>query len=164
MGQADEFRIRAADRQRGNHLAWLDPRDTVAEPIHHANQIPPRREGQRGRLGMNTLARQYVGQGDACGQHFHPHLTTLRLGALFFNHPKRLGPAVVSDDDARVFHRPLPRLPGALRRNATITREPRPRRGTRRLPRGPSGAARLDRPRESLQLVGRLKEAIGTCR
>src|SRR5947209_14566509 len=43
--QADELRVRAADRQRGNYLARFDSRDTLAEPIHHANQIPPRREG-----------------------------------------------------------------------------------------------------------------------
>jgi hypothetical protein len=55
------------DRQRGNYLAWFDSSDTVAEPIHHSNQIPPRCEGQRGRFGMNALARHYVGQGDTCG-------------------------------------------------------------------------------------------------
>src|SRR5262249_37417919 len=31
----------------------------------------------------------------------------LRLGALLLDHPKRLGPAVPSDDDARVSHGPL---------------------------------------------------------
>src|SRR6266849_5843925 len=50
LRQADELRVCTAYRQRGNYLAWLDPRDTLAEPIHHANQIPPRREGQRGVL------------------------------------------------------------------------------------------------------------------
>ena len=104
LRQADELRVRAVDRHRGNYLAWFDSRDTGAEPIHHANQIPPRREGHRGRLGMNALARHDVGQGDACGQHSHPHFTILRLGALFFNHPKCIGPAVMSDDDARVSH------------------------------------------------------------
>src|SRR5437867_6121264 len=36
----------------------------------------------------------------------------LRLGALFFNHPKFIRPAVVSDNDARLSHAP-PRLPGS---------------------------------------------------
>src|SRR6266508_3229706 len=113
LRQADELRVSTADRQRGNYLAWFDSRDTVAEPIHHANQIPPWREGQPGRLGMNALAHQQVGQADTCGQHSHPHFTILWLGALFFNHPKCIGPAVVSDDDARVSHGPLPPVAGA---------------------------------------------------
>src|SRR5207248_9202830 len=54
LRQADELRVRAANRQRGNYLTWFDSRDTVAEPIYHADQIPPRREGQRGCLGMNA--------------------------------------------------------------------------------------------------------------
>jgi hypothetical protein len=62
---------------------------------------------------MNTLAHHQVGQGDTCGQHSHPHLTALRLGALFFEDVKCIGPAVVGDDDARVFHEPLPRFPDA---------------------------------------------------
>ena len=41
LGQADELCVCTAYRQRGNYLAWLDSRDTLAEPIHHANQIPP---------------------------------------------------------------------------------------------------------------------------
>ena len=109
-----ECRADPACRAVNQHaLAWFDSGDTGAEPIHYANQIPPRREGHWRRFGMNALARHYVGQGDACGQHSHPHFTILRLGALFFNHPKFIGPAVVSNDDARVSHRPLPRLPGA---------------------------------------------------
>src|SRR5262249_30358868 len=55
---------------------------------------------------MNALARQYVGQGDACRQHSHPHLTRLRLRALLFNHLQCIGPAVVGDDDSRVSHEP----------------------------------------------------------
>ena len=33
LRQADELRVRAADRQRANYLAWFDSEDTVAEPI-----------------------------------------------------------------------------------------------------------------------------------
>jgi hypothetical protein len=33
LRQADEFRVRAVDRQRGNYLAWLESRDAAAEPI-----------------------------------------------------------------------------------------------------------------------------------
>jgi hypothetical protein len=80
------------------------PETPVPEPIHNANQIPTRREGHQRRLGMNALARHYVGQRDTCGQYSHPNFTILWLGALFFNHPKWIGPAVVSDDDARVSH------------------------------------------------------------
>jgi hypothetical protein len=104
LWQADELGVSTGDRQRGDYLAWFDSRDTVAESIHHANKIPPRRKGQRRRLGMNTFAHQQVGQGDACGQHSHPHFPILRLRALFFYHPKFIGPTVVSDDDARVSH------------------------------------------------------------
>src|ERR1043166_8309740 len=51
---------------------------------------------------MNTLARHDVGHGHTCGLHPHPRFTGLRLGGLFFNHPKRIGPAILRDDDARV--------------------------------------------------------------
>ncbi|MEJ2340059.1 MAG: hypothetical protein P8Y10_09515 [Gemmatimonadales bacterium] len=104
MPQADELRVRAADRQRGDHLARFDSRDAGAEFVHHTDQIPARREGERGRLGMNALAHHHVGQGDTRRQHFHPHFTRLRLGALFFKHPKLIGPTVMIDDDARVSH------------------------------------------------------------
>jgi hypothetical protein len=60
---------------------------------------------------MHSLARHYVRQRDTCGLHFHPYLPNLRLRALFFNHLQRVGPAVVSDDDALVFHRSLGFLP-----------------------------------------------------
>jgi hypothetical protein len=82
-------------------LAW---KDAGAEPVHYANQVPTGREGQPWSLGMNALARHDVGQGDARGQHSYPHFTALGLGALFFNHPKFLGPAVMTDEDARLSH------------------------------------------------------------
>ena len=109
LRQADELRVRAADRQCGNYLAWFDCRDAVAEPIHHADQIPARRERQRGRLGMNALARHQVGQANTRGKDSHLHFAPLRLGALFFEHLNCIGPTVVSNDDAPVFHGPLPR-------------------------------------------------------
>ena len=80
---------------------------------------------------MNALARHDVGQGDARGQHSHPNFTPLRLGALFFNHPKCIGSTVVSDNDARVFHEPLSPLPSARasRRNRVhVTHRPLARR------------------------------------
>jgi len=118
LRQADELRVRTVDRHRGDRLARFDSGDTGAEPVHHADQIPPRREGHRGRLGMNALAGHDVGQSYACGQHSDPHFTILRLGALFFEHLKCVGPAVVSNDDPSVFHGTPPRLPGARPRAA----------------------------------------------
>lgn len=52
---------------------------------------------------MNALAHQHVGEGDAGGEHPHPYFTILRLGPLFFNHAKCVGPTEASDDDAPVF-------------------------------------------------------------
>ncbi len=57
---------------------------------------------------MNALAHHEVGKGHTCGQYFHPHFTVLWLRTLFFNQPKGIRPAVVSDDDACVFDRSLP--------------------------------------------------------
>src|SRR6185436_4536311 len=57
-------------------------------PSRSTMPIRSRGEGQRWRLGMNALAHHQVGQGDTCSQHYHPHFTMLRLGALFFNHLK----------------------------------------------------------------------------
>src|SRR5262245_851719 len=106
LRQADELRVRAVYGHRGNDLARFESGDTVAEPLYLANKVPPRRIGKRGCFGMNALARHYVGQGDARGQHSHAHFTMLRLRGLFFNHPKGVEPAVVGDDDARVSHGP----------------------------------------------------------
>ena len=63
-----------------------------------------------GRLGMDALAHHDVGQGDACGQHSHPYFAMLRLRTVFFNHPKLIGPAVMTDDDSRVPHERAPRI------------------------------------------------------
>ena len=115
MQQADELRVRAVDRQRGNDLARFDFGNTVTEPINHANKIPSRGERQAGSLGMNALAHHEVGQGNTGGLHSYPHFATVRLGALFFNHPKFLGPAVVADDDAFVLHGPVPSAPASRR-------------------------------------------------
>jgi hypothetical protein len=51
LRQADELRVSTVNRQRGNYLACFDSSDTIAEPIHHANQIPPRRKGTGGVSG-----------------------------------------------------------------------------------------------------------------
>ena len=53
---------------------------------------------------MNALAHHHVGQGNASRQHSHAHFTVLWLGRLFFNDPKLIGSAIVSDDDAGVCH------------------------------------------------------------
>ena len=53
---------------------------------------------------MNALAHHQVGQGDSRGQDSHAHFATLWVGTLLFDHMKRIGPAVVRDDDARVLH------------------------------------------------------------
>src|SRR4029078_1638901 len=108
LGQADKLCIRTKNRQRGNDLAWFDSGDNVTEPIYHANQIPSRREGQAGSLGMNAFAHHEVRQGNTRSLHPDSHFTTLRLGTLFFNHPKFLGPTVVADDDALMLHGPAP--------------------------------------------------------
>src|SRR6185436_5915125 len=112
----DELRVRTVDRQRSNDLARFESKNTVAEPVHYANQIPPRREWQPGRLGMNALAHHDVGQGYPRSQHSHSHFTVLRLGALFFEHLKCFGPAVVTHDNARVLHGPVPPAPASTQR------------------------------------------------
>jgi hypothetical protein len=55
---------------------------------------------------MNALTHHQVRQRNTRSQYSHPHFTTFRLGALFFNHLKRIGPAILSDDDSRMFHEP----------------------------------------------------------
>ena len=118
LRQADELRVGPVDRHRGNDKAWFDSGGTGAEPFHHTNQIPPRRKGQPGRLGMDALACHNIGQRDTRGQCPHSHFAILRLRAPFLNHPKCIGPAVVSDDDPRVSRRGLPPLPSARTRAA----------------------------------------------
>ena len=110
LRQADELRVCAVYGHRRNDLARLQPRATVAEAIDLAHQIPPRRVGHRGGFGVDALARHDVGHGNSRREHSDPHLPPLRLGAVFLNHPKGVGPAVVSDDDAHVFHGHRPPL------------------------------------------------------
>ena len=77
---------------------------------------------------MHAFAHQQVGEADARGQHPHAYFTVLRLGAFFFDHPECLRPAVVSDNDARVSHESLLRLPGdRLNSPARPIRNPDPR-------------------------------------
>lgn len=102
--QADELGVRAGDRQRRYHLIRLDSGNTVTDSLDQSNQIPPRSEGKRRRFGMKTLAHHQVGLTDTCRQHSHPHLTILRLRALFLHYLKCIRPAVMSDYDARVSH------------------------------------------------------------
>jgi len=92
------------DRHRGDNLAWFGSGDSFAETIHHPNQIPAWRKWHSGGFWMHALASHYVGQGDACGQHSHPHFIMLRLRAFFFEDLKGIRPAVVSDDDTSVSH------------------------------------------------------------
>jgi len=106
MGQADEFCVRTGDRQGGHDLTWFESRDAVAKPIHHAHQIPARRERHGGRFGVNALAHHQIRQGNAGGQHPHPHLAAFRLRALFFSHLNGIGSAIVIDDYACVSHEP----------------------------------------------------------
>jgi hypothetical protein len=62
LRQADELRVRAADRKRGNALSRLDTEYAVRQPIDVANQFPAGCEGQGRRLRMNTLAHHQVGE------------------------------------------------------------------------------------------------------
>jgi hypothetical protein len=65
LRQADELGVGAVDRQRGDELPRLEARDPRAELIHHADQVPARREGHPRGLGVDPLAHHHVGQGDA---------------------------------------------------------------------------------------------------
>ena len=53
---------------------------------------------------MDALARHDVGHGDARSEHPYLHFTILGLGALFLEHLECVEPAVVGNDNARVFH------------------------------------------------------------
>jgi hypothetical protein len=59
--QADELRVRSADRHGGNGLVELDSGDTGAEPVHHSDEVPTRGKWHARRFGMDALARHDVG-------------------------------------------------------------------------------------------------------
>lgn len=103
LRQADELCVRTFDGHSGDNLSWFESRDAGAELVHHADQVPSGREGHWGCFGVHALPRHNVRQGDTRSEHLNPHLTTLRLRALFLNHLQCVEPAIVSDDDARVF-------------------------------------------------------------
>src|SRR5436190_10426306 len=56
LRQANELRVTPVDWHRGNHLTWFHSGDTVAKPVHLADQIPAGCERRRRRFGMSTLA------------------------------------------------------------------------------------------------------------
>ena len=92
------------DGHRGDCLALFEASHTFAELINSSDEIPTRRIGHTRRFGMDSLARQDIRQTDPRRQHFHPHFAILRLWALYLDHLKCIGSAIVSDDDSRVFH------------------------------------------------------------
>src|SRR5262245_51222906 len=98
---------------------------------------------------MNAFARHYVGQGNTRGQHSHPHFAILRLGALFFNQPKCIGPAVVSDYYTRVSHGALTRLLGTRPCGASLEIRSASRRG----PSAPRTVAGILDPGQSPPLI-----------
>src|SRR5262245_15459809 len=63
---------------------------------------------------MNAFPRHHVGQRDARGLHLHTDFAMVGLGALLLDHLKRVGPAVMSHDDARVLDRSLLQRGGAV--------------------------------------------------
>jgi len=87
-------------RRHDLHHEQFETRDAFADLIHNAAQVPTGRIGHSRCFRMNALARQYVRQAHTRGQDLHPHFTTLRLGALFFNHLQCIRPAVVGYDDS----------------------------------------------------------------
>jgi hypothetical protein len=95
LWQADKLRIRAVNRQRSNDLSRLDSKGAVPEHIYHANQVPPRREGQAGSLGMNAFAHHDVRQGNTRGLYSYPYFIALGLGPF--------SPEMVPDSGSRIF-------------------------------------------------------------
>ena len=71
---------------------------------------------------MNALAHHEVGQRNTRCQHLYPHFTVLRFRTLFFNQPKGIRSAVMSDDDACVFDRSLPWREEVARAENTLRR------------------------------------------
>ena len=104
LRQANVLCVTAANRHGRNRLAGFETGDAFADLIHNADQVPTGRIGHAWSLRMDALARQYVRQAHARGQHSHPHFTTLRLGARLFNHLQNIRAAVVGDDNSRVSH------------------------------------------------------------
>ncbi len=113
LGQAYKLGVGTVDWHRGDCPARLDAGDAGADTIDNAHQVPPRREGDVGRLRMDPLAGHDVGQGDPRGQHSHTRFALPGLRLFFFDHLEGIESAVMGDDDARVLHGPLLRLPGA---------------------------------------------------
>lgn len=69
---------------------------------------------------MDAFPHHQIGQGHPCGQHSDSNFTGLRLWALFFNHLQGVGSSVVGDDNAPMFHGPLPYVPSAPARAARL--------------------------------------------
>jgi hypothetical protein len=107
LRQADILCVTAADRHSRNRLAQFETRDAFADLIHNANQVPTGRIGHPRCFRMDALARQYVRQAHARGQHLHPDLARHWRRAFLFGDRDHLRSAVARDDDSRVSHEPL---------------------------------------------------------
>lgn len=110
LRQANILCVTAADRHRCDRLAQFETEDALAELIHNAYQIPTRRIRRTRCFRMDPLARQYVGQPHASGEHFRPDFALLRLGACLFLDGDNLRSAVAPDDDLRLSYMPIPLL------------------------------------------------------
>ena len=113
LEHAHVLRVAPVDGHGGDCLAQFEASHAFAELIDGSDEIPTRRVRHARRFGMDAFARQDVRQTDPRRQHLHPHFTILRLWALFLDHLKCIGSAVVSDDDARVSHGHISRFGGS---------------------------------------------------
>src|SRR5215469_14267179 len=121
LRQANMFCVTAADRHCCNRLAEFETGDAFADLIHDADQVPTRRIGHTRCFRMNALARQYVRQAHARGQHLRPDPPRLGPRALFFNHLQSIRSTVAGDDDSRVPHEMATPRGGLCARHVTMS-------------------------------------------
>src|SRR6516162_5027860 len=123
LRQTNILCVTATNRHGRNRLAQFETGDVFADLIHNADQVPTGRVGHARCFRMDALARQYVRQAHARGQHLHPDLARHWRRAFLFGDSDHLRSAVARDDDLRLSHLPLPRPSGYIGARTKDTRQ-----------------------------------------
>jgi len=104
-GKERVLRIPADHGESGDALAEKELRDSRTEGINVADNVVPRGERKRRGAGVEAVAHEDVGVGDARGKHFDADVTLARRRKVVFDIFQNFRPTLCCDDHARILDR-----------------------------------------------------------
>ena len=117
----DDVRVAAEAGQSDDLRADQGLVDPAAHRVHHARHFIADDGRKLGGVGIETLARQDVGEVDAARLDANPHLPRLRRGVGCFAHLQLLRAPMTDDDD--LLHGILPTVRASSERGALRVRQ-----------------------------------------